>query len=97
MQKRTKTGQAKHDKKVAQRLDFYKKKGASYARADLPGHAKPPKMGKKVPDLYIRLDGELIVEEVETKQSMKTDQKQRRILKDEAKKRGGKFKISVAK
>ena len=97
MQKRTKTGQAKHDKKVLQRAEYYKKKGASYVRVDLPGQVKPPKLGGKIPDLYIRLNGELIVEEIETKQSLNTDKKQQEILKSETKKKGGKFKVTVAK
>ena len=96
-QKRTKQGQAKHDKKVQQRVDFYKKKGAAFVRADLPGGTKPPKLGRKIPDLYIRLNGNLIVEEIETPKTLKDDKKQQEILKKETKKRGGVFKVIVTK
>lgn len=95
--KRTKMGQAKHDKKVQQRVDFYKNKGATFVRADLPGGTKPPKLGNKIPDLYVRLNGELIVEEIETPKTLNTDKKQQEILKKETKEKGGKFKIIIAK
>ena len=95
--KRTKTGQVKHDKKVQQRAELYKKKGASFIRTDLPGGAKPPKLGRKTPDLYVRLKGQLIVEEVETKKTSDADKKQQEILKRETKKRGGTFKIITVK
>ena len=94
---RTKIGQAKHDKKVQQRFDYYKKQGASYLRADLPGGAKPPKLGRKIPDLYVRLDGELIVDEIETPSTVKSDQKQQEAFKKVVKEKGGKFKIIIAK
>ncbi len=97
IKKRTKTGQTKHDKKVQQRAEFYKKKGASFIRTDLPGGTKPPKLGTKIPDLYVRLNGELIVEEVETKDTLTKDKKQQEILKKETKKKGGSFKIILAK
>ena len=96
-QKRTKQGQAKHDKKVQQRLEYYKKLGAIYVRADLPNRAKPPKLGNKIPDLYIRLNGKLIVEEIETLKTLNSDKRQQEILKKETKKRGGIFKIIVTK
>jgi hypothetical protein len=94
---RTKQGQVEHDKKVQQRLDQYKKQGASFIRADLPGRAKPPKLGGKTPDLYVHLKGKLIVEEVETRKSITSDRKQQEILKRETKKRGGTFKITKTK
>ncbi|MEX0918681.1 MAG: hypothetical protein WDZ85_01815 [Candidatus Paceibacterota bacterium] len=96
-QKRTKQGQTKHDKKVEQRLDSYKKQGATFIRADLPGRANPPKMGGKTPDLYVRLKGKLVVEEVETKKTVDSDKKQQEILRRETKKKGGIFKVSVTK
>jgi len=95
--KRTKQGQAKHDKKVQQRLDQYKKQGATFIRADLPGRARPPKLGGKIPDLYVRLRGKLVVEEIETKKTTASDKKQQDILRKETRKRGGTFRITTAK
>jgi hypothetical protein len=95
--KRAKTGQVKHDTKVGQRANYYKNKGATFIRTDLRGGAKPPKLNGRIPDLYVRLNGELFVEEIETKDSLTKDQAQQEILKNATKKRGGKFKVIVAK
>jgi len=94
MQKRTKKGQAQHDKKVLQRYEHYKKQGA-WVRADLPGQAKPPKIKNKIPDVYVRLNGELIVEEIETPDTINTDKKQQEKLREGVKQKGGKFKILI--
>ncbi|MDP2736475.1 MAG: hypothetical protein Q8O59_01665 [bacterium] len=95
-QKRTKTGQAKHDKKVLQRLNLYKEKHFS-VKADLPGRAKPPKIGGRIPDIIAKKGKKLIVEEIETPSTKTTDKIQHDKLKEGTKKLGGKFKVIIAK
>jgi len=96
MVKRGKIGQAKHDRKVQQRLDYYKEKGF-WVRADLPDRAKPPKVGGKIPDIYARKGDELVVEEIETSSTKESDKAQQQKLKEGTKKLGGKFNIKIAK
>jgi len=96
MAKRGKTGQAKHDRKVQQRLDYYVDKGFR-TWADLPGRAKPPKVEGKIPDIYARRKNQLFIEEIETPSTMSTDKKQHQKLKEGAKKLGGKFSIKTTK
>lgn len=96
MTKRGKTGQAKHDRKVRQRLDFYKEKDFR-VKADLPDRAKPPKIGGRIPDIVAKKRKKLIVEEVETPSTKNTDKDQQRRLREGTKKLGGEFKVIVAK
>lgn len=96
MAKRRKAGQISHDRKVAERLEYFKARGF-WVRADLPNRAKPPKLGTKIPDIYARKGKELIVEEVETPSTMRTDAKQQDVLREETKSRGGKFSIKIAR
>ena len=96
MIKRGKIGQAKHDRKVQQRLDFYKDKNFR-VKADLPGRAKPPKIGGRIPDIVAKKGKKLIVEEVETPSTKNTDKEQQKRLKGGTKKLGGQFKVIVAK
>jgi hypothetical protein len=93
---RTKSGQARHDKKVAHRLDYYKKLGATFIRADLPGKSKPPKIKGRIPDIYVRINGRLIVEEIETQDTIKTDESQINLLKKGTRDMGGNFKVILA-
>ena len=95
-QKRTKTGQTKHDQKVLQRYNYYKNKGA-WVKADLPGQAKPPKIKNKIPDIYARLNGKLLVEEIETPDTINTDKKQIEKLKEGTREKGGTFKVIKTK
>ena len=48
MNKRTKTGQRKHDESVSRSAEWYKKNGF-ITRADLPGWKKPKKIGGFIP------------------------------------------------
>jgi len=96
MVKRGKVGQAKHDRRVQQRLDYYKEKGYR-VKADLPGRAKPQKIGGRIPDVIAKKGKKLIVEEVETASTKNTDKDQQEHLRKGTKKLGGKFKIIIAK
>ena len=96
MAKRGKIGQAKHDQRVQQRLDYYKEKGFR-VWADLPKRAKPPKVGGVIPDIYARKKKKLFVEEIETPSTKDTDQPQQQKLRKGTKKIGGKFSIKIAK
>jgi len=96
MAKRGKIGQAKHDRKVQQRLDHYKEKGFR-VWADLPGRARPPKVGGVIPDIYARKGSELIVEEIETPSTKYSDKTQHQKLKEGTKKLGGKLSVKITK
>lgn len=96
MTKRGKIGQAKHDNKVRKELD--KLKGEGYrVWADLPDRVRPPKVGGVIPDIYARKGKKLIVEEIETKNTLKSDQKQQEKIKKGTKEKGGIFKVKLAK
>jgi len=94
--KRGKIGQARHDKKVEQRLDFYKEKEYR-VWADLPGRAKPPQVGGVIPDIYARKGKKLFVEEIETSSTKDSDKKQHQKLREGTKRLGGDFSVKIAK
>ncbi len=96
MAKRGKIGQAKHDRKVQQRLDYYKEKGFR-VKADLPGRAKPPKIGGRIPDIVARKGKKLVVEEIETSSTKRSDKDQQNKLREGTKKLGGEFNVKIAK
>jgi len=96
MVKRGKIGQAKHDNKVRKELEKLKDDGYR-VRADLPNRARPPKVGGVIPDIYARKGKKLIVEEIETKATLKSDRKQQEKMREGTKKLGGIFKIKLAK
>jgi|GEM_PF-2566283 len=96
MAQRGKIGQAKHDHKVQQRLEHYKEEGYR-VKADLPGRAKPQKIGGRVPDIVAKKGNEIIVEEIETKSTLTSDKQQQQQLCAGTEKLGGKFKIIIAK
>jgi len=96
MKKRGKIGQMRHDKKVQQRLEHYKEKKFR-VWADLPGRARPPKVGGVIPDIYARKKKKLFIEEIETPATKESDKKQQERLKKGTKKLGGEFSIKIAK
>lgn len=96
MGKRGKVGQAKHDVRVQQRMDFYKDKGFR-VKADLPDRAKPPKVGGRIPDIIARKRKQLVVEEIETASTKSADKRQQEALRRGTKKLGGIFKVIMAK
>jgi len=96
MIKRGKIGQAKHDRKVQQRLDYYKKRGYR-VWADLPKRARPPKIGGVIPDIYARKKKKLFIEEIETPATKESDKLQQQKLKKGTKKLSGKFSVKIAR
>ena len=96
MTKRGKIGQTRHDAKVASELARLKDEGFS-VKADLPGRARPPKIGGTIPDIVAKKGDQLIVEEIETKATVNSDKKQQEKLRTGTKKLGGKFNVKVAK
>jgi len=85
MTKRTKRGQAKHDKSVLRSAEWYESKGYGVA-ADLPGYKKPKTIGGFRPDIIAKKSKKEFVIEVETKQISKRDEKQHKAFSDYAQK-----------
>jgi len=96
MAQRGKMGQVKHDAKVQKELERFINQGFR-TWADLPGRAKPPKVGGRIPDIYARKGKKLIVEEIETLATKNTDTKQHQQLRKGTKELGGKFGIKIAR
>jgi len=80
MNKRTKTGQKKHDESVLRSAGWYKKHGFT-TKADLPGWNKPKKIGGFIPDLFAKKGKKEIILEVETKNTNKPDADQQKAFK----------------
>ena len=96
MKKRGKRGQEKHDSKVIKELD--RLRGGGYrVWADLPGRAKPPKVGGVIPDIYARKGKDLVIEEIETPSTLQKDKPQQEKLRKGAKEKGGTFRTLLAK
>lgn len=96
MAHRGKIGQAKHDNRVQQRLDSLKEQGFR-VKADLPGRARPPKVGGVIPDILAKRGNQIIVEEIETPATINIDKKQHEKLKKGTEKLGGTFNVRIAK
>jgi len=88
MNKRTKTGQKKHDESVLRSADWYKKHGFTI-KADLPGWDKPKKIGGFIPDLIVKKGKKEIVLEVETKDTNTSDADQQKAFKKYSEKEEG--------
>lgn len=84
-QRRTKTGQKKHDESVQRTANWYKNQGFS-VKADLPGEAKPKKIGGFVPDVIAKKGKKEVIIEVETKKTSTTDKEQQRAFRNYANK-----------
>jgi len=84
MNKRTKTGQKKHDESVLRSAECYKKHGFR-TNADLPGWNKPKKIGGFIPDLIAKKGKKEIILEVETKNTDKSDADQQKAFKEYSK------------
>ena len=80
MNKRTKTGQKKHDEAVLRSAEWYKKHGF-ITMADLPGWNKPKKIGGFIPDIIAKKGKKEIILEVETKNTAKPDADQQKAFK----------------
>jgi hypothetical protein len=83
MNKRSKTGQKKHDDSVRKTAEWYKNQGFS-VKADLPGETKPKKIDGFIPDVIVKKGKKEIIIEVETKNIAKTDKEQQQAFRDYA-------------
>ncbi len=73
--KRTKTGQKKHNEAVLKTANWYKKRKYK-VKVDLPKEEKPDKINGFIPDLIVKKGGIETIIEVETKDSDKKDKDQ---------------------
>ena len=80
MQKRTKTGQKKHDSAVLKSAEWYKRHGYK-VKTDLPSWEKPKKIGGFIPDLIAKKGNEEIIKEIETKDTNERDKEQQEAFK----------------
>ena len=95
MQRRTKTGQRKHDNAVLRSAGWYKGQGYK-VKADLPGWKKPKKIGGFIPDLIAKKGEKEIVKEIETKDTNEKDKKQQEAFKEyTSRKRSREFKKKI--
>ena len=87
--KRTKIGQAKHDRAVLNSAKWHEGHGYR-VKADLPGYEKPKSIGGYVPDVIARKGKrtEKVIE-VETKTSSKNDAPQQNAFRQYADRKGG--------
>jgi len=81
--KRTKKGQAKHDKAVLRSAQNYESRGYK-VKADLPGYDKPKKIGGYIPDLIVKKGKREKIIEIETRDTNKKDVKQHQAFKEYA-------------
>ena len=88
MSKRTKTGQAKHDKAVLGSARSYQGLGYN-VKADLPGYDRPKKIGGYIPDVMATKGKKEKIVEVETKDSNKKDIDQHQAFKNYADRKSG--------
>jgi len=92
MPHRIKKRQLSHDEKVREVALRLRRQGY-FVRADLPGHPRPPRVGGIRPDIYAHKKGKKLIYEIETKESMETDQPQREKLEKASKKIGAEFRV----
>lgn len=95
MQRKTKTGQRKHDNAVLRSAVWYKNHGYK-VKADLPGWKKPKTISGFIPDLIAKKGKKEIVKEIETKDTNRKHKKQHEAFKEYAsRKRNRKFKKKI--
>ena len=90
MQKRTKTGQRKHDEGVLRSAKWYKNHGFK-TEADLPGWNKPKKIGGFIPDLIAKRGKKEVILEYETENTNELDKDQQKAFKEYSKKGKGRI------
>jgi len=80
MAHRSKDRQEVHDKKVAEIAKNLEKKGYD-VQADLPGHKKPKRIGKHIPDMIATKGDKVLVREIETPATVSKDKDQHKAFK----------------
>lgn len=97
MANRTKRQQSKHDQAVEKTADYYRKLNFK-VQADIQGFEKPDLINRKRPDVIAKKGKETILVEVETKDSIKTDQTQIKTFQNYADSRKNvRFRTKLAK
>ncbi len=75
MAHRTKRGQAMHDRRVAEAARRLLAQGLKVT-ADLPGHRRPPVIGGHIPDIVATDGRKILIREVETPATARSDAQQ---------------------
>lgn len=83
MAKRSPRQQGKHDIGVKKTADYYLTQGYK-VKADIKGFDQPESINKRRPDVVAKKNGKTVVVEVETKDSIKTDEAQQKVFQDYA-------------
>jgi len=97
MKKRSDPIQTKHDRKVLERARALREQGFN-VRADVLGFKKPHSISGYRPDVEARKYRKLrVIEEIETKDTLKKDQPQQKAFEKYAEKKDIKFVIRVTK
>jgi len=96
MAHRSKDRQEVHDKKVAEIAKNLEKKGYD-VQADLPGHKKPKRIGKHIPDVIATKGDKVLVREIETPATVSKDKDQHKAFKNWADINNADFRILTAK
>lgn len=80
MGKRNEKQQSAHDEAVKKSAEYYEEQGYA-VQADIKGFKKPKTIKERRPDLIAKKKKETVILEVETKETMETDKKQREMFK----------------
>jgi len=83
MTKRTVRQQSKHDLAVECSAEYYEQEGYN-VQADIEGYKSPKLINGKRPDIVATKKDDKVIVEVETEDSLETDQKQLKVFKDYA-------------
>ena len=86
MSKKTKRGQARHDRSVLRSAKWHESRGYK-VKADLPAYTKPRKIRGHFPDLIIKKGKKEIIIEVQPKKTNKRDESQHRAFRNYSKSR----------
>lgn len=95
MAHRTKQGQEVHDRKVAEVARRLERAGYQ-VQADLPGHERPPIIGRHLPDVIAQKGDRVLIREVETPGTIKQDKAQHEAFERAADRTGANFRVLEA-
>ena len=83
MSKRSPRQQSKHDRAVENTAKYYEAQGYR-VQADIAGYEKPKTIDGRRPDVVAKGEGETVIVEVETRDTVETDKSQRETFKEYA-------------
>jgi len=84
MTKRTPRQQTKHNKTVANSAAYYKSRGYK-VQADINGFQQPGTIRGRRPDIVARKGKDVVIVEVETKDTVQKDKKQQEVFRQHSK------------